>query len=301
MSIIYVLGGGAVGLALAAHLAGEGRRAILVRTSRHDIPAGLVTLKVHGPADSTLEARVETISFAQMDRLDGILVVATKSHANAALAAGLRGKAARGPLVLLQNGLSVESSFLEEGFTDVHRGVLYMTAQLPAENEVTFRAITSSPIGIVNGTGLEDCVKALATTGFPFHAEENIQRDIWKKAIMNAVFNSICPLLDMDNGVFARSAEAAGIAAQIIRECAALASARGVSLPADELMEQVFRISRGSQGVLISTLQDINNGRPTEIESLNLEMARIAASLEPAIDLTCTELLGRMVLVKSRL
>jgi 2-dehydropantoate 2-reductase len=38
-----------------------------------------------------------------------------------------------------------------------------------------------------------------------------------------------------------------------------------------------MRISTGSKQ-LISTLQDIRNGRQTEIESLNLEIARLAAS-----------------------
>lgn len=36
------------------------------------------------------------------------------------------------------------------------------------------------------------------------------------------------------------------------------------------------RISEGSTGVPVSTLQDIRSGRETEIAYLNLEMARIA-------------------------
>ena len=37
---------------------------------------------------------------------------------------------------------------------------------------------------------------------FPFRTEEQIERKVWKKAILNAVFNSICPLLGIDNGIF---------------------------------------------------------------------------------------------------
>ena len=58
-------------------------------------------------------------------------------------------------------------------------------------------------------------------------------------------------------------------------------------------------ISRGSQGVLISTLQDIKSGKETEIETLNLAVARIASELEPRVEVTKTELLGKMTLLKS--
>jgi 2-dehydropantoate 2-reductase len=65
-------------------------------------------------------------------------------------------------------------------------------------------------------------------------------------------------------------------------------------------MEQIQQISKGSDGQLISTLKDIRNGRETEIEFLNLEMARMAAAQHPRIDLPKTELLGKMTLAKSR-
>jgi 2-dehydropantoate 2-reductase len=79
-----------------------------------------------------------------------------------------------------------------------------------------------------------------------------------------------------------------------------LADARGISLTKLELMEQIMKISKGSDGVLISTLQDIRNGRETEMDSLNLEMSRIASLMKPKIDLANTEFLGNMILAKSR-
>jgi len=115
------------------------------------------------------------------------------------------------------------------------------------------------------------------------------------------VFNSICALLDVDNGIFARDESVAAMALVVVRECLALARARGISLTEAELVEQIQRISRGGNGVLISTLQDLRKGRPTEIEFLNLALARLAAAHSPPIDLRSTELLGRLVLEKSRL
>jgi 2-dehydropantoate 2-reductase len=299
---IYVLGCGAIGLTLAAYLAEAGRNVIAVRTSTRDVLAGKITITVRSGADAVLEVPVETVSLSRLPELDGIVVVTSKSYANKAIASALASKIVTGPLVIMQNGIGVENPFLESKFTQIYRCVLYTTGQTTSENETTFRLITSSPIGTVKGSefDLERCVKTLTTQGFPFHPEKNIQRDIWKKAIINSVFNSICPLLDVDNGIFVRDEEVAKLAKEIVSECLVLAKAKDVSLTELELIEQIMRISKGSDGVLISTLQDIRNGKETEIDSLNLEMSRLASSTSPKINLTKTEFLGRMILAKSR-
>ena len=71
-----------------------------------------------------------------------------------------------------------------------------------------------------------------------------------------------------------------------------------MGLSESELMEQIMLISKGSNQ-LISTLQDIKSGRQTEIEFLNLEIARVAASMQPRLHLPRIELLGKMILAKS--
>jgi 2-dehydropantoate 2-reductase len=298
---IYVLGCGAIGLTLAAYLADAGKNVIAVRTSINDVPTGKITITVRSGTDSLLEVPVETVSLSRLPELDGIVVVTAKSYANKAIASALAGKIITGPLVIMQNGIGVENPFLESQLTQIYRCVLYTTGQKTSENEITFRPITSSPIGNVKGSkaDLERCVKMLTTRGFPFHHEKNIQRDVWKKAIINSVFNSICPLLDVDNGIFARDTEAAKLAKEIVNECLVLAEAKGVSLTESELMEQILKISKGSDGVLISTLQDIRNGRETEIASLNLQLAQIASMMSPKINLTKTELLGKIILARS--
>lgn len=60
-----------------------------------------------------------------------------------------------------------------------------------------------------------------------------------------------------------------------------------------------FNRTQFCDGQLISTLQDINSGRRTEIESLNLEIAAVAARLNPAIETEKTKLLGDLILIKS--
>jgi 2-dehydropantoate 2-reductase len=298
--IIYILGSGAVGFPLATYLANAGRRVVAVRTSRNDIPKSTITVTVHNGANR-ISAPVETISLSKLTHLDGTVVLAAKSYANKALARELKDKAAPGPIVIMQNGIGVEQPFLDAPFSRIYRCVLYVTSQATGEYAFTFRPVTASPIGIVSGneSGLTQCVDDLSTDGFPFRAEANIQREIWKKAIINAVFNSICPLLDVDNGVFVRDEATENLAREVVRECVTLMDRLNLGLSERELMEQILLISQRSDGQLISTLQDLRSGRPTEIEALNLEIARVAAALQPSLQLPRVELLGKLIVAKS--
>ncbi len=302
METIYLLGSGAIGFPLAAYLSNAGRRVVAVRTSRHDVPRSTITVTVQHGAQR-IQAAIETVSLAGLTQLSGIIVVATKAYANEALAQALKARGATGPLVLMQNGVGVERPFLAAQFAPIFRCVLYVTSQALAEYEFAFRPVTASPIGLINGSEeeLQRCVEALTTEAFPFRSEASIQREVWKKAIVNCVFNSICPLLDVDNGIFARDETAANLAREVVRECVTLTDRLDLGLSEHELMEQILLISKRSEGQLISTLQDLRHGRPTEIAYLNLEIARIAASLEPKLLLPRTELLGQMIVAKSSL
>lgn len=296
---IYILGSGAVGFPLAAYLTNAGRSVVAVRTGRNDVPKSMIHVTVQD-ASSRVTAPIETISLSNLARLDGTVVITTKSYTNQAIADLLKEKKADGPLVIMQNGVGVERPFLDAGFAAVTRCVLYVTSQPTSEFQFSFRPINASPIGIVKGSEavLVKCVEQLNTNAFPFRAEANIQKEIWKKAIINSVFNSICPLLEVDNGVFVRNEEVANLARQLVKECIAVTDRLKLNLSESEVMQQIMRISAGSKQ-LISTLQDIRNGRRTEIESLNLEIARLAASQEPPLSLPRTELLGKMILAKS--
>jgi 2-dehydropantoate 2-reductase len=297
---VYILGAGAIGFPLAAHLAAAGRPVVAVRTSRSDVARASIVVTVQGDGEP-ISVPVETVSLAALTELAGTIVVATKSYANAALAQSLRPKSGASPLVVLQNGLGVEQPFLDAGFPEIYRCILYVTSQASADTVFVTRPVTASPIGVIvgNEAGLERSVAALSTRGLPFRAEPNIQREIWKKAIVNAVFNSLCPLLERDNGIFARESEVASLAREVVRECITLTERLGLALGEGELMEQILTISRRSDGQLISTLQDLRAGRPTEIASLNLEIARVAAALQPSLTLPRVELLGRLVVAKS--
>jgi len=236
-----------------------------------------------------------------MNALNGPVLLTSKSFGNRELAQRLNGKTGQSPLVLLQNGLGVEDPFLEAGFPRLYRCVLLATSQVQAPYVVRYKPVAASPVGVVRGheTELSELVATLTTPQFPFRAEVAIQQAIWEKVITNCVFNAICPLLDVDNGIFYRNESALALAREVIDECLAVAKKVGVGLDRAEVEQRLLQISQRSEGQLISTLVDINQGRETEIDSLNLAVARLADRLDQPELATKTRLLGELTRLKA--
>lgn len=300
---IYVVGSGSIGMSLATFLSAKGFPVTAVRTSRDGIPPTPVETRVELPSGQSLRSRVETLSLSEVGQVeDGIVALTAKATANQEIAAKLRLRFASLPLVVMQNGLGVEQPFADAGFPNIYRGVLYATAQAVEEYHYRFREVSASPVGVVSGPPgqARTIVDHLSTPHFRFRYEKKIERHAWKKAMINAAFNSICPLLDVDNGIFHRDEGVTAIARTLMKEANAVAAGIGIRFEEQELIDQLLLISRRADGQLISTLQDLKAGRETEIDVLNLEIARTGAGLQPPVDAKITRLLGKMILAKSR-
>jgi 2-dehydropantoate 2-reductase len=209
---------------------------------------------------SLLEADIEITTLSRFATLDGIVVLTNKSFGNQDIALALKPKINTSPLVILQNGLGVEQVFTDNQFPAVYRCVLFVTSQIDADNWVSFKPVAECPVGGISGdtNSVNYIVNELTTPNFRFRAEENIQSIIWKKAINNSVFNSVCPLLNVDNDIFHRNVQALKIAREVIAECVQIAAEAGVMLDPADVIANLLAISKASDGQLISTLQDIN-------------------------------------------
>lgn len=300
---IYIIGAGAIGKALAVFLKLKGRNVILIRGS---VDQGITTyekIKVELPDQLILEASIEVTSFSQLPLLNGIVVLTTKSFGNEDLAKTLYPKMGVSPLVIMQNGLEVEQPFLRHSFQTIYRCVLFTTSQSISANIVRYKPVAVSQIGVIKGTDvqLEEIVTQLENDYFKFAPSQNIQLIIWKKAIANSVFNSLCPLLEIDNGLFHRNDKAKEIATRIIKECVSIANEVGVVLNVSDVLNSLLMISKNSDGQLISTLQDLKMKRRTEIETLNFSIVNIARQMNKESWVTETKLLGELTKLKSDL
>ncbi|MEM1339008.1 MAG: 2-dehydropantoate 2-reductase [Bacteroidota bacterium] len=297
---LYIIGSGAIGKALAVFLKRKGKNVKLVRGSVDRIPEIQNSITVIGEKER-FEQKITTTTFSHISTIDGIVLITTKTFANAVIAKKLSTLKGNFSIILLQNGLHIERPF--KTFPAVFRCVLFATSQVTGANEVTFKSVTASPVGNMEGNneGLEQLIDQINTPQFAFRSEPDILKHIWNKTIANCVFNTICPLLEIDNGIFHRNAMAEQMAVTVIEECVAIAKLQGVLLDSGEVKEKLLLISQKSDGQLISTYMDILNNRRTEIESLNLEIARISEELGQPELAKKTRVLGQLIQLKSTL
>lgn len=297
---IYIIGAGAIGKALAVFLQLKEQSVTLIRGSVDSGDHYVEKVRVLFE-DKRLEAEIKISSLSNFELLDGIVVLTAKSFGNEHLAQVLNGKTGGSPVIILQNGLAVEQAFTDSDFPEIYRCVLFVTSQLLKSGEVSFKPVEDCPVGLMKGSGsrLNEIVEILSTPRFRFTATDDIQAVIWKKAIINSVFNSVCPLLEVDNGIFHRNDAAQEMAQRIIAECLLVAHKKGISLNAAEVLESLLLISRYSEGQLISTFQDILLGRRTEISTLNGAIVAIAKTLNMEHLIPETRLLGDMTQLKA--
>ena len=300
---IYIIGSGAIGKALAVNLSISGKDVVLIRGSVDNQPEINENIKLLKENNKSLEQEVLVTTFSNLSDIDGIVIIATKSFGNKTIAKKLKEKKGNFPVVIMQNGLGVEKEFEKLKFREIYRCVLLTTCHISEDNTLSFKPVAPSPIGIIQGTNsnLKNIVNQINTDNFQFIIDEQIQKIIWEKAIINCAYNSLCPLLEIDNGIFYRNDKVLDLAKQIIKECVELSKNFNITLDEKAIIDRLLFISQKAQGQLISTFQDIRKRRKTEIDSLNLEIARMADEINKPYLVKLTKTLGEMISIKSEL
>lgn len=299
---VYIIGCGAIGFPLAAFLTNMGRNVVAVRSSL-SLQSGHTSLITTHQQDDIAQTLVPVISLDKLTDTAGVYVITSKSTANHDIAERLKTIGVKGPIIIMQNGLDVEDAFIERGFEDIYRTVLYFTSETKENYNYSIIPVKASPIGIVKGSPgqFNDTVSLLQNPTLTLDPTDNIAAHAWQKTIANVVYNSLCPLLNQDNGIFHRESKAMVLADELIRECLIVAHAIGVNLEYELIRNQVLSISKASDGLLISTLQDLNAGRRTEMDYINLAIARKANSYGLSSSVPRINLLGQLVLLKEQL
>jgi 2-dehydropantoate 2-reductase len=121
---------------------------------------------------------------------------------------------------------------------------------------------------------------------------------LWKKLAVNAVINPLTAILRVPNGELLHRPPLDPLIAEIVEEVWRVAARHKIPLPTPpELAEEVRRVCRGTASNRSSMLRDVEEGRPTEIDSINgavVRLGRERGALVPA-NLALTSLVRTML------
>lgn len=292
----WILGPGAVGRLLAMRLADSVPVTLIGRRQ----PPPRLTL-------TTPEGEYETrdLPGATLDILPRTppttLHLTTKAYGAEAAIAALAGRLpAETPLVLWQNGFSVqeiltqtwpgpvlcasttEGAFVDDTPTDAgdrtgdrDQGIIHAGhgRTVIGHLDGAYPALTMT---------LAD---TLSTAGLPCEAVEDIRVRLWHKLVVNAAINPLVARFKIRNGQL-RDRPFRPMVEALVAELAAIMAAEAIPAPAGGWSARVWGVVEGTANNRASMLQDVLAGRPTEIDAILgplIETARRHGLVVPAL------------------
>ena len=244
-----------------------------------DSPEFQESLRLETSTDPSVAAGAEIV----------LLCVKTLDTASAAASLAPHLRAAT-TLVSLQNGVE-NAAVIREALRAAGRSplptvlpsVVYVGAAMPAPGHLKH----SGRGDLVMGPGADaslvpavECVAQLfARAGVPCRVSDNIEAELWVKLAWNCAGNAVSALGRASYGLAGSLEPVRRVMAAAAEEVNAVARAAGVRLPDLDLVAMGWKLAGALGPATSSTAQDVERGRPTEIDSLNGFVARRGAEL----------------------
>jgi 2-dehydropantoate 2-reductase len=272
---IAVLGAGSMGSLFGGLLSSTGSEVWLVDIREDHIRAitehGLIIESDEGKRVVTPSATTRPQAVGPVE----LLIVFVKAIHTAEAMATADALIESNTLVLsLQNGLgNLETIADKVGPDRVIAGVTYEGARTVGPGHVYHQVKASTVIGALEGNPT-DRIMAIADTfrrsGLPTDVKKDVQGLVWSKAVINISVNALTAITGLKFSEIVASLEATKILEHTIDECVQVTRKLGVKLdydadPHGHIKAHLQRIGPNKS----SMLQDMENGRKSEIEALN--------------------------------
>lgn len=292
-----ILGAGAMGSIVGAHLARAGQRvAMLARGARAEA-IGRAGLTIRGLADFTVPVRVLTDPGAL--RSAGVLIVATKTPGTEEALAGLQ-HAELGVALSIQNGpLKNELLMRAFGPSRVLGALADTSGELLGGGEVLFTRNVNIMIGELDGSDTlraRELARTIDAAGVRAAATREIVTLEWSKFCAWVGLMALSVTTRAESWKFLSDPDAALILVRLVRDVATLAGALGIAL-SDQAILPVATLCAGPEPAAValivrageqyrtsapqhrmSALQDLAAGRPLEVnETLGYALGRAQA------------------------
>lgn len=281
-----ILGAGALGSILGAHLARAGHSVVMLARGDRARAVERDGLRVKGLVE--LSVRVPVVTEMSQFRAAETLIVAIKTPGTQAALASLA-HVEVGAALSLQNGV-LKNELLAQTFGAARvLGALADTSgELLPSGEVLFTRNVNLPLGELAG-GLSERAQRIAgmidRAGIRSTAVADIVSMEWSKFTVWLALVSLAVSTRALTWSYLADPDGAGVLVRLVREAASLSRAQGITLtegaaalplgmlldvPEQQAMETIRRIGedmrRRAPDHRMSALQDLEAGRPLEVE-----------------------------------
>jgi 2-dehydropantoate 2-reductase len=199
-------------------------------------------------------------------------------------------------VLTLQNGLgNVEILAEILGQSRVLGGTTSEAATLLSHGRIRHAGQGKTLIAPLEGpdTKAQEISSAFMRAGFKTDVRQDLNSLLWGKLIVNVGINAIAAIARLRNGQLPQFPEILVIMEEAVKEAAAVAKAKKVTLPYVDPLGRVLEVCSATSDNVSSMLQDVLNKRPTEIDSINGAVVREgkALGIPTPINRTLTSLL----------
>lgn len=286
---VCVIGAGVIGSLFAGHLASVCEVSVLTRRKEHADALSRDGLRVTGKSarHATVSASVDPSDLPSPD----VAIVATKAGGLRGAMETLRGSFPGATVMTVLNGLGAEEIVREHGDWPIVSAVTFMSGTRHSDTHVEYILDTETWLGPFEETPFER-VQSIADTivasGLRAEALPDLRPAQWSKLIFNAAVNPVAALTRLPHDAhFSNEEEPTALGHVVhglIDEGKAVARSAGIELHDDPWEMNVLATMRGSAHYP-SMLEDVEGGRPTEIELITGSLVREAKRHDVAVPL----------------
>jgi 2-dehydropantoate 2-reductase len=112
-------------------------------------------------------------------------------------------------------------------------------------------------------------------SGIKTQESRNIKEEIWKKAIINSSINPLTGVLGCKNGYLLKNPVLEKIVESVCMESSSIASSKGILVSARDMLRMTKEVINETAENFSSMLQSIQQGKKTEIDSINGVLIRV--------------------------
>ena len=299
---ILVAGAGALGSVFGGLLARAGVPVVLLGRSEHLQAIARDGLRIEGLFGAYTVRGLDVVTdVAALRGPFATVLLTVKSYDTDAMVRAIAPSLAPdGLLVSLQNGLvNVERAAEVLGAARVIGARVIFGAEIVAPGRVRV-TVNAAPVAVGSPEPSDATRSALAATwaarfadaGIPSVHTDNLLGELWAKVFYNAALNPLGALLGVPYGYLPDDPDARALMDVVIDEAFAVARAAGARLRWNDA--DAYR--RDFYGALVpstaahrsSMLQDLERGRPTEIDALNGYVVRRGVELGVPVPVNTT-------------